>query len=251
MPDPAADVVDVGIDPLAEIRHLVDEADLCRQQRVGDILRHFRALRRHRQKRMLRAEVGGIEIPEQIAIGGGADPDDNPVGPLEVVDRGSFLEKLRIARHPTGPARRGKQSGLDPGTRPHRDGALRDDHRRRIDVRCDRFSHLPEGREISRAISRRRGADSEEDDLSTAHRRRSVGGEPKTAGADVAFDEFLEPGLIDRDVAAIEPGNLIGVDIEAGDNVAAVRKTGSRDEANVARSHDCDPHHDLSNESGD
>ena len=186
MTDPAADVVDVGIDPLAEIRHLVDEADLRRQQRVGDIFRHLRALRRHHQERMLRAEIGGVEIPQQFAVGGIADPDDNPVGPLEVVDRGPLLEKLRIARHAADPAGGGPQASLDPSAGPNRDGALRDDQRRRVEMRSDRFGHLPEGREIGRAVSRGRGADGEEDDLRPTHRRRGVGGEPETAGVDVA-----------------------------------------------------------------
>ena len=45
VPDPAADVVDVGLHSLAEVGHLVDEADLRGQERVGDILRHLGTLR--------------------------------------------------------------------------------------------------------------------------------------------------------------------------------------------------------------
>ena len=135
---------------------------------------------------MLRAEIGGVEIPQQFAVGGIADPDDNPVGPLEVVDRGPLLEKLRIARHAADPAGGGPQASLDPSAGPNRDGALRDDQRRRVEMRSDRFGHLPEGREIGRAVSRGRRADGEEDDLRPIHRCRGVGGEPETAGVDVA-----------------------------------------------------------------
>ena len=135
---------------------------------------------------MLRAEIGSVEIPQQLAVGGSTDPNDDPVGPLEVVDRGPLLEELRIARHAADPAGGPPQAGLDPGTGPDRDGALRDDQRRRVEVRSDRFGHLPEGGEIGRAVSRGRRTDGEEHDLRPTHRRREVGGEPKTAGMDIA-----------------------------------------------------------------
>ena len=65
--DAAADVVDVAAHPLAEIGHLVDEADLRREQRVGHVLGHLGAFGRHHQKRLLGPQERLVELVEHVA----------------------------------------------------------------------------------------------------------------------------------------------------------------------------------------
>ena len=95
--DPAPDLVDVGAVGLAEVGHLVDEADLGGQQAVGDVLGHLGALGRHDQERPVGAEERGVELAEPLADLGPADADDDAVGLVEVVDRRPFLEELGVA----------------------------------------------------------------------------------------------------------------------------------------------------------
>ena len=105
--DAAADVVDVGSQPLAEVGHLVDEADLRRQQGVGDVLGHLGAFGRHDQKRLLGAQERGVQLAQHLGHFRASHADDDAVGLHEVVDRGPFLQELGVAGHV---ARRGRSA---------------------------------------------------------------------------------------------------------------------------------------------
>ena len=52
--------------PLAQVGHLVDEADLGRQQRVGDVLGHLRAFGRHDQERLLGAQERLVQLVQHV-----------------------------------------------------------------------------------------------------------------------------------------------------------------------------------------
>ena len=102
--DAAADLVDVGRRALAEIRHLVDEADLCGKQGIGHVLRHLGALGRHDQKGFLGPQVGLIQIRQRFGHLGAPDAHHDAVGLHKIVDRHPLLEKLGIAGHVDLPA---------------------------------------------------------------------------------------------------------------------------------------------------
>ena len=53
-------------------------------------------------------------------------------------------------------------------------------------------------------------------------------------------DELLEAGLVDRDLAALEARDLVGVDVDAPDLVAELGEAGGGDEADVAGADDPD-----------
>ena len=55
---------------------------------------------------------------------------------------------------------------------------------------------------------------------------------------------FGQPGLVDRNLALFEPVDLILVDVDAGDVVAAVGEAGAGDQADVAGA-DHDDFHDA------
>jgi len=44
---------------------------------------------------------------------------------------------------------------------------------------------------------------------------------------DVAAQQLLEAGLVDRDLASIQTGDLVRIDVQADDVVAALRETGA------------------------
>ncbi len=72
MPDPAAHLVDVGVERLAEVGHLVDEADLGGEQAVGHILGHLARFGRHDQERPVGAEerlVEGVQLLAHLPRG--------------------------------------------------------------------------------------------------------------------------------------------------------------------------------------
>ncbi len=62
------------------------------------------------------------------------------------------------------------------------------------------------------------------------------------AGVDVGLDQFAQAGLMDGHAAAVEGGDLGGVDVEAADAVAQVRQAGAGDQADVAGADDGDVH---------
>ena len=95
--DAAPHVVDVGPVGLAQVGHLVDEADLGGQQAVGDVLGHLGALGRHDQERPVGAEERGIQLVQPIGDLVAAHADHDAVGLVEVVDRRAFLEELGVA----------------------------------------------------------------------------------------------------------------------------------------------------------
>jgi hypothetical protein len=62
----------------------------------------------------------------------------------------------------------------------------------------DAVDHLPEGREVGRAVGRGGRAHGEKNDLRVPDRRGGVGGESQAAGCGIPLDEFLEARLVDR-----------------------------------------------------
>jgi hypothetical protein len=62
-----------------------------------------------------------------------------------------------------------------------------------------------------------------------------IGGEAQPPGGDVARHDLVEPGLVDRHLAAFEHGDLVGRLVDADDIMAEIRKAHPRNEADIAR----------------
>jgi hypothetical protein len=58
----------------------------------------------------------------------------------------------------------------------------------------------------------------------------------------VARDQRVRAGLVERDLAALEGGDAIDVDVGAGDVVSVVGEAGPHDEADVAGADDRELH---------
>ena len=68
-----------------------------------------------------------------------------------------------------------------------------------------------------------------------------IRGERQSPGGDIAGDHRLEPGLVDRYLAAVQHLDLARIEIKAEDIVAHFGKTGSGNEADIA----CPDHRNL------
>ena len=143
MADPPPHVVDIGAHLVAEIRHLVDEADFGRQHAVGDILRHFRAFEAHHQKRLLGAQKRLVEIIHLLANICVQHTDHHAIRLRKVVDRAAFLQELGIRADATVATRQLFETLEHLPVCSNRNRAFDDDNRLRIEQRRERIDDLP------------------------------------------------------------------------------------------------------------
>ena len=156
--------------------------------------------------------------------------DDDAVGLEEVLERGALLEELRT-RH-VGELRLALlgEDPLDRGAGARRDRRLHHERvlvggRHRVDDRVD-------GGEVGVAGVRRRRADGDEQQPAALERRREVGQEMQPLP--VAGDRLLEPGLVDRHLAAVQARDLVRVDVDAPHLAAEFGKPGGGDKTDVS-----------------
>ena len=62
------------------------------------------------------------------------------------------------------------------------------------------------------------------------------------SAAALCADHLGEAGLVDRDLAALSVSIFVGIDVDAGDVVAAVGETGAGHQSDVAGADDCNFH---------
>src|SRR6185436_1299315 len=134
------------------------------------------------------------------------------------------------------------QAVANAGVRADRDRALGDHDRFGREVGGQRVDDRPEGREVGRAVVAAGGADRQENELGTLDTRRQIGGELQAARFLVLQNQLGQARLENRDLAAAEPLDLGGVDVDAGYVVAAVGEAGAADQSHVPGADDGDLH---------
>ena len=215
---------------VAQLRQLVGEADLRREEEVGPELGQGRVGGSHFEDRRVRPAVDLAEHGGAAAVGVVRDADDDPVGLQEVADRRAFARELRVGhdrdRAPSGlmadrvdePRQLTDEVGRQ-GRADHYRGVvrhLRDDRGQGALDRC----RLPAAIPVM-------GAHGDEDDLGGGHGAGRRGREAQAPGFDTRRDELFEAGLVDRhptDLEFIEPA-IVAVD--ADDVVAPLRQARS------------------------
>src|SRR5262249_28095896 len=98
----------------------------------------------------------------------------------------------------------------------------------------------PDAREVSMAVVAGRRANGDEDQPGLRDPRRQVRGEAQPAFALVALHQFEQPRLVDRQPSILQHFDLVSVLVDTDDIVAALRKTGGSDQADVASTDDGD-----------
>ncbi|MND97298.1 hypothetical protein D3C80_896160 [compost metagenome] len=102
--------------------------------------------------------------------------------------------------------------------------------------------HIDEGQIGIAVPSPCRCADGDKDKLRTLDGFRQIGGESQPAKGEIALHQFVQPRLIDRHDAALQPDNLRGVLVDADDLVSPCRETRATDQSDISRSDDSDLH---------
>ena len=124
-----------------------------------------------------------------------------------------------------------------------RHGRFGDDHRKAGQRRGDLARGGVDVAEIGMAVAApRRRADRDEHRIGLGDRRGQVGGEIEPLGLDVGGDQRIEPGLEDRDLAATQRCDLVGILVDAGDLVAEIRKAGAGNQPHIARANHGNSH---------
>ena len=87
-----------------------------------------------------------------------------------------------------------------------------------------------------------RRADGDKHGVGALHGAAEIGGEAQPPGTQVAGDEILQPGLIDRHLALLHPLDALGILVDAGDADAKFGKAGAGNQAHIAGAHHGDTH---------
>ena len=188
-------------------------------------------------KRRLVQRQRAIDVAHHLAAALVGGADDDTVGELEIADRRALAQELGVGGNDDvglwiGLANDALDliAGADRNGRlGHHDGEagqrLRDLFRGGIDIG-----------EIGMTVAAaRRRADRDEDSIGIRDRLGQIGGELQPLGLHVGRDQLVEPGLVDRDLAAMKSRDLLLVLVDADDVVTEIRKAGSGHQSHIAR----------------
>ena len=227
------DVVHVGAHRLAHRGDGVDEADLGGKERVAGVLDELgRRWIGHDQRRR------DADVERRDPNGGGLvlSTDDDPVGMQEVVHRGALAQELRV-RHDIDVA--ATERLLDDASRPTGTVDLLTTIALGLEVRSDLLGRRLDVREIGRPVGALRRLHAEEDELALAGGLRRADDERQATAVHALAHQVLEPGLEDRNLAAVELVDALDVDVGARDVVTEMYEA-SRP-SSVPRSHNRRP----------
>ena len=121
----------------------------------------------------------------------------------------------------------------------HRHRRLADDHRGTTQPRHQRVDHGVHMAQVGAVFALLlRGSDAEEVHVGEFGRRVVVGGEVQPSRIDVVAQHLSQAGLVERDIARGQLGDLAGVDVDADDFVAQFGHPGGMCRAEIARAED-------------
>ncbi len=180
-----------------------------------------------------------VKLVHQLTRFGGGGADDDAVGFEEVANCSAFLEEFGIGDNVVGNVRAAFGEHFC-NFRLHLVGGA-DRNRRFVD-------HHPVGwhmtgnigsdaqhvLQIGRAVFVRRSADGDELNGGMLDGFFGVGGEAQSAFGDVAFHNWLQARLPDRDDALLQLVDLVLINIHAHHSMADFCEAGARDQANIA-----------------
>ena len=243
-PDTARDLVNVGADLLAQVRNLVDEGDLGRQEGVGGILDQFGCFPAREKDRGLDQVQGPVQFAHHVARARAAGADHDPVRPHEIVDCRAFAQELRVGRHievRVGIGLADNRLDLPPGAHRHR--RLGDDDGVSADRPGDFAGSGMDVAQIGVAVAAaRRRADGDKHRVRTGHCLFQAGRETQAARLDIAGDQVFEAGFVYRQPAVAQHFDSGGILVDADDIRAELGKPGGGHEADITGSDHGDFH---------
>jgi hypothetical protein len=118
-----------------------------------------------------------------------------------------------------------------------------DDNREAFDVSRDLGRGVMNVREVGKSIATSRGrAYSQEYGIGRANGRCRFACKGQPPGCDVARDERLQPRLENREFSFLQGSDLLCILVDAGYDVAEVRKAYTGDQSDIARTKHCYSH---------
>ena len=176
------------------------------------------------------------------ALVGGTD--DDAIREFEIANRRTLAQEFGIrGDHDVGLRIGLADDALDLVAGTDRHGRLRHHHREAGQRFCDLARGHVDVAEVGMAVAAaRRRADRDEHRVRLRHGPGEIGREVEALGLDIGGDEFVEAGLVDRNLAAMQGGDLAGILVHAGDLVAEIRKTGAGNQPHIARANHGNSH---------
>ena len=242
----------VGPGRLTDLGHRVDERDLGRQEAVGRDLHELRGGVVHDQERRAPLDHRCVDLTHDDLVAAGwlagargvGHADHDAVGGQRVGDGEPLAQELRVPDQVDVRTRRcqGLEALPDVPRRPDRHRGLADHRARAGQEGCqgaDRGVDLAQVGGVGPRVLR--GADPDEVQVPEVSCLGEVGGEPQPPGGDVRREELGQPRLVERDLAAGQGGDLLGVDVDPEDVVAGLGHRRGVGGTEVAGADDGDP----------
>ncbi len=247
-PDAPGDVLHVRPHMLAEIRDLVDERDLGRQERIGRVLGQLGGPPGHGQDRRLVEIERAVNLVHDALCPRFVRADDDAVGALEVGDRRAFAQEFRVGHDRELRIRTGfADDALHLVAGAHGHGRFRDHHRIAVHGPRDVAGGLVHIGKVRVAVpTAGGGSDRDEHGFGGPDRFGQGGGEGQASFARVLGDELGQARLEDGDLAAVEGLDLARVLVDAAHLVAEIREAGPGHQTDITRPDHRNAHQDLS-----
>ena len=162
----------------------------------------------------------------------------------EVLDRGAFAQELWVGGDVDLEVRAlVAEQALQLAAGADGDGGFGDDQRPLLQMGRDLLGGGEDIGEVGMAVAAAGGcADGDEDGFGVAHGLGQARREGEPAAGMVALDQGLEAGLVDRDPALAEHGDLALVLVDADHVEPELGKAGAGDEPDIARADHRDSH---------
>ncbi len=245
--DADAHLLDVGADAFRQIRQLVHEADLGREHRIGRVLRQLGRAHVHDQHAIVISIERLVEVAQQFRRARIVRADDDTIGLHEILDRSAFLQEfgvgndIELRRH-TASIEHALNLGSDLVRRPDGHGGLVDDDSIVREMLADGARDLDDVAQVGRAVLLRRRPHGDELHEPVRHAGGCIRRVVQTARLLGFSHDRLEPGLVDRQLAALQALDLVRVDIHRQHMVTGVRQARARHQADVARAENSHSH---------
>ena len=226
----------------AQCGEVVDEGEFHCQERIRGVLDEFRALEPGDQDRCFDQIQWPVKLAQQFFRARAFHTDHHAVWAHEVGDCGAFSQELRVGNDVKsffGTAAYDLSYLLGCSYRNRRLC-----HYDLVAVHgvADRFRHRKYRRDVRSAGVCRWRAHCDEDYRRIRDGVFQIRRESQALVAYIAFDQFGEPGFVDRDHSILEPGDLITVVIDANHFVSAFCEAASNHEADITRTNNREIH---------
>ena len=236
--------LDVRADPLAEVRHFIDEGDLGRQEGVGGVFDHLGRGDVREDEGGFDQVEGAVEVAHDRFRLGTVGADDDTVRPHEVFHGRSFTEEFGVGHDVKAGGRRGmpRNQVTQPLPGSHRHRRFGDDHLVAVQVGRDAPSDVFDEREVRRAVVPGRRAHGDENREACFDGLAQVSGEDQPAFRQSFANQFGQTGFVDRNVALFQQGDAALVLVHAGHLDAEFREAGPGHQSDVPGPNDADVH---------